>query len=85
MEKGVIFGNGNVLGYDRAGREYVVNPSQSEIVRNIFKWYTEGKGLWAFQWELEKSGAKTAMGKTTWDLSTISRIFQNRLYVGMLT
>ena len=32
MEKGVIFGNGNVLGYDRAGREYVVNPSQSEIV-----------------------------------------------------
>ena len=37
MEKGVIFGNGNVLGYDRAGREYVVNPSQSEIVRNIFK------------------------------------------------
>ena len=85
MEKGVIFGNGNVLGYDRAGREYVVNPSQSEIVRNIFKWYTEGKGLRAIQWELEKSGAKTAMGKTTWDLSTISRILQNRLYVGMLT
>lgn len=85
MEKGVIFGNGNVLGYDRVGREYVVNPSQSEIVRDIFKWYSEGKGLQAIKWELEKSGAKTAMGKTTWDLSTISRILQNRLYVGMLT
>ena len=42
-------------------------------------------GINSIKWELEKSGAKTAMGKTTWDLSTISRILQNRLYVGMLT
>ena len=85
MEKGVVYGNGNVMGYDRSGREYVANPDQREIVRNIFKWYSEGKGLKAIKWELEKSGAKTAMGKTNWDLSTISRILRNRLYIGTLT
>ena len=56
MEKGVVYGNGNVLGYDRVGRELVVNTEQADTVRKIFKWYAEGRGLRWIMWELEKRG-----------------------------
>ncbi len=85
MEKGVVYGNGNVLGYDRVGRELVVNPEQAKTVRMIFDWYTEGKGLRTIQWELERRGIKTALGKTKWHLANISRILQNPIYIGILT
>src|SRR5699024_5667694 len=33
---GVLYGNGNVLGYDRAGSTYVINEDQAETVRMIY-------------------------------------------------
>ena len=85
MEKGVVYGNGNVLGYDRVGRELVVNQEQAQTVRMIFDWYTEGKGLRDIQYELEKRGIKTATGKSNWHQGTIFHILQNPIYIGKLT
>ena len=34
FENGVLYGNGNILGYDRVGRELVVNPEQAETVKS---------------------------------------------------
>lgn len=33
---GVIYGNGNILGYDRVGDTYVINEKQAETVRMIY-------------------------------------------------
>ena len=41
-ENGVLYGNGNILGYDRVGRELVVNPEQAETVKMIFNMYHDG-------------------------------------------
>ena len=85
MEKGVVYGNGNVLGYDRVGRELVVNTEQADTVRKIFKWYAEGRGLRWIMWELEKRGIKTATGRSNWHEANIYRVLQNPIYIGMLT
>ena len=41
MENGVYYGNGNILGYDRVGKELVINPEQARTVRKIYDWYLD--------------------------------------------
>ena len=46
-DKGVLYGNGNILGYDRDKNTgtYVINPEQAETVRMIYDLYASGKGM----------------------------------------
>ena len=43
-ENGVLYGNGNIIGYDRVGNTYVINEEQAETVRIIFDLYLKGAG-----------------------------------------
>lgn len=43
-ENGVLFGNGNIIGYDRVGSTYVINPEQAATIRTIFELYSQGLG-----------------------------------------
>lgn len=45
MENGTFYGNGNILGYDRKGKELVINPEQARTVRKIYDWYLDGWGI----------------------------------------
>ena len=85
MENGVFYGNGNILGYDRVGKDMVINPEQAKTVRMIFDWYLNGWGMRKIQFELEKAGRLTAMGKSNWHVSNISKILQNSFYCGIIT
>lgn len=84
MENGVFYGNGNILGYDRVGKEMVINPEQARTVRKIYNWYLDGMGIRQIQFELEKEGVLTAMGKNRWYESNISKILRNPFYAGIL-
>lgn len=81
-KNGVIYGTGNVLGYDRVGKEFIVNVEQAKIVRLIFDMYLRGSGSRQIQYELERNEYLTATGKKNWDPSTITRILRNPLYCG---
>ena len=92
-QKGVLYGNGNILGYDRIKREvspdifvseYVINPEQAETVRMIFDWYLQGCGVRKIQFMLEQAGRKTAEGKSNWHASVISKILKRKFYCGLL-
>lgn len=85
MEKGTFYGNGNILGYDRMSKEMVINEEQAKTVRMIYDWYLDGWGIRKIQYELEKSGRLTAMGKTRWYATNISKILQNSFYCGIIT
>ena len=63
MNNGVVYGNGNILGYDRVGKEMVINPEQARTVRLIFDMYLDGCGLVKIKDELERRGYKTSQGK----------------------
>ena len=84
FQNGVIYGTGNVLGYDKVGPEYVINEAQAKTVRKIFDLCLAGNGYHKIMKQLEKDGHRTAMGKTMWHYATIGHILKNRLYCGEL-
>lgn len=43
-DKGVLYGNGNILGYDLMNGSYVINPEQAYVVRKVFELYASGMG-----------------------------------------
>lgn len=51
-KNGVLYGNGNILGYDRVGDTYVINPEQAETVRLIYNLYESGMGMQLIRNEL---------------------------------
>lgn len=86
MNNGVYYGNGNILGYDRVDKNtFVINPEQAKTVRMIFDMYLSGFGITKIQYELEKQGRKTAMGKTKWYASVILKMLHNSFYCGVVT
>ena len=85
MQNGVFYGNGNILGYDRVGKEMVINPEQAKTVRMIYDMYLSGMGVTAIQYELEKAGRLTAMGKERWFSSYIAKMLRNSFYCGIIT
>lgn len=83
MKNGVIYGNGNILGYDKTNQGYTINPVQAQTVKRIFQLYIDGLGLTKIKHTLEKENYLTATGKTEWDVSVISRILRNPTYTGI--
>lgn len=83
-QKGVLFGNGNILGYIRQGKTYVPDPQQAPTVKLIFELYASGLGLKAICTELVNRDIPNTEGNVSWSSSRISRILHNKTYAGYL-
>lgn len=66
FKNGVLYGNGNILGYDRVGSQMVINEEQADTVKRIFELYLSGCGVRKIQDVMEQEGRKTASGLTKW-------------------
>ncbi len=84
MHNGVLYGNGNILGYRRIGKELIIDPEQAQTVRMIFDMYLSGMGVTKIQYELERLGRLTSTYKTKWFASYISRVLRNSFYCGII-
>lgn len=82
FKNGVVYGTGNILGYDKIGKEMVVNEEQSKAVKFIFEQFLKGMGTTDIKYELEKRGIPTATGLSKWNVATIVRILRNPFYCG---
>lgn len=85
MKNGVFYGTGNILGYNRKGKEMVINEEQAKTVRMIYDMYLSGMGVTTIQYELEKAGRLTATGKTKWHAAYLSHMLKNSFYCGIIT
>ena len=84
-EKGTLYGNGNILGYDRAGDTYVINEDQAETVRMIFDMYLhENIGTGKIAQRLTELGRLNASGVNKWSHAVIARILNNQTYMGVI-
>lgn len=54
FKNGVLYGNGNILGYDRVGDKLVVNKEQVDTVKRIFELYLAGNGVRKIQDTMEQ-------------------------------
>ena len=81
-DNGVLYGNGNILGYDRVGDTYIINEEQAETVRIIFDLYLQGYGSMKIAKMLTEKKRKTASGIVKWNVSNIMRAIKNATYTG---
>lgn len=78
-----IYGNGNILGYDRVDGKYIINKEQAETVRMIYDLYlTDTMGTQKLASEMIRRGRKTATGTDKWTCSIIGRVLSNPTYMG---
>ena len=71
------------LGYDKGENgELVINESQAEIVRMIFRLFLEGKSTYRIAQILTESEYKTVSGNDNWQKSTVINILKNEKYKG---
>ncbi len=84
-EKGVLYGSGNILGYDRKpGETYTINPEQAETVKMIFELYSQGMGGSKICRILTEAKRKNASGKVKWECSSVLHIIRNATYMGYI-
>ena len=71
------------LGYtkDEEGN-LVIEPSEAEVVKRIYREYLEGASLLQIGRGLEADGILTGAGKTKWRPETLKKILQNEKYIG---
>ena len=81
-DNGVLYGNGNIHGYDRLGDTYVINEDQAETVRIIYDLYLKGNGFNKIVNELVRLKRKDSSGLVRWDATKVSRILHNATYKG---
>ena len=81
-ENGVLYGNGNIIGYDRVDGTYVINPEQAATIRTVFELYSQGFGQKEIVNELTRRGCKDGNGNVKWSCVKISRILRNATYMG---
>lgn len=83
-ENGVLYGNGNIIGYDRVDGTYVINPEQAVTIRTVFELYSQGLGQKEIVNELTRLGYKDGTGNVKWSCVKISRILRNATYMGYI-
>lgn len=88
-QKGVLFGSGNILGYDlvrpdpkdKTKNTYVKN-ADADTIYQIYKWYLEGHGEKKIVSLLVAGHYTNSQGKVSWSASTISRYLRCKTYAG---
>lgn len=85
----VILNTGLMLGYRKAGRKdeegkeiYIINESEAEIVRRIYREYLAGTTVTRIARGLEADGIPTKLGKKKWSPKVIMSILTNEKYTG---
>lgn len=84
MQRGELVGFQGCLGYDyhKEDKSLTINEEEAEIVRYIFRRYTEGAGGSVIARELQNLGYKTKRGGTVWPETTVLGIIKNEKYKG---
>ena len=71
------------LGYTKDEDGYlIIEPTEAEVVKRIYREYLEGSSLLQIGRGLEADGILTAMGKAKWPPETLRKILQNEKYIG---
>lgn len=73
----------NVLGYTKSDDgSWVIVPEEARVIRMIDIAFLSGMSMTQIKVMLEKLGAKTARGNSTWHTGTIQQLLKSEKYVG---
>lgn len=84
--KGLVVKNDKIYGYtfNRDKKKYELHPEHSQVVKQIFDWYTSGKfkGVNSLAHHLTEIGIPTARGNKTWHRQVVKQILTQEAYAG---
>lgn len=89
-EKGVLYGNGNILGYrlvkgkTSVENTYEIVEDEAETVIMIFEMYLSGLGVKAIVSRLIALKRKKSNGGYKWQASYVTRLLDNKTYAGYI-
>lgn len=83
-ENRVIYGNGNIIGYDLIDGNYVINEEQAGTIRTVFELYAMGYGEKRICNELTVRDRKNGVENAKWSCVKVSRILRNATYKGYI-
>lgn len=83
QEKGVVFGNGRIWGYDQKEGKLTINEKEADVIRQIFDMYVNNYGFRTIFKALEELGYRNRNGKL-FSITTLKRIIRNEKYKGVL-
>ena len=89
-KKGVLYGNGNILGYrlikgnKSSENTYEIVEEDAETVRMIYDFYLEGMGAKAIASKMQELHRRTAKSGCKWDATKVLRILNNKTYAGYI-
>lgn len=82
MSKGTYVSSNPAFGYRLVDNELVIEESEAEVVRRIFREYLGGKGFYTIAKELMADKIPFKNGRMKWRYQTIGAILQNERYIG---
>ncbi len=72
-----------LYGYNKTAEgELVLNKEQAQVVRDIFRWYIDGKSVLGIIKELEKKDTPSPTDKPKWSKRSVENILTNEKYIG---
>lgn len=89
-KKGVLYGNGNILGYrlikgsKSSENTYEIVEEDAETVRMIYDFYLEGMGVKNIAAKMQELHRQTAKSGCKWDATKVLRILDNKTYAGYI-
>lgn len=89
-QKGVLYGNGNILGYrlvkgkTSSENTYEIVEEDAETIRMIYDFYLEGMGAKSIAAKMQALHRQTARSGCKWDATKVLRILDNRTYAGYI-
>ncbi len=83
LSKGYFIGGYGLYGYDIVNKKWVVDPSEAEVVRDIFRRYGNGEKINDIVERLNRDGIRTKVG-SAFSMNYVSRIIRNEKYIGIV-
>ncbi len=81
--KGFFIGGYGLLGYDIVDKKWTINPTEADIVRDIFNRYKNGEKAKDIIDRLNNKGIKTKAG-SKFNMNSLARIIRNTKYIGIV-
>ncbi len=89
-KKGVLYGNGSILGYrlvkgsKSSENTYEIIEEDAETVRMVYDFYLEGMGVKTIAAKMQELHRQTAKSGCKWDATKVLRILDNKTYAGYI-
>jgi DNA invertase Pin-like site-specific DNA recombinase len=84
VKQGYWYGAPTPFGYESVDKKLSVHPEESKWVKNIFKWYYDGKSIMWIKSQLDKNGVLARRGGL-FSTGSINVLLKNTHYIGYYT